>query len=100
MRYVYSVQVTVPQAFALDFEAWLHPHIQHMLSLGTFCEAQCFARTVDQQTHQWMIRYTYQNPSQWEEYLELHAEGMRSQLPPEFRGQLTFKRWLSQETPL
>lgn len=99
-KYVYEVRITVPSTLSNAFGGWLDDHIDDMLSLSYFTEAQvCAGESLDKPDFSvFVCRYHMDSPQDLQEYLKTAAPQMRSKLPAEFSGQVEYARALLSET--
>ena len=84
MSFVYEVNLEIDVHRSEEFERWLTPHIEEMLSFEGFMNAQWFSRepTDESNTQKvvlWTILYTLINRTAYEDYLNTHASRMRSE---------------------
>ena len=74
---IYEVNLTVERVIADEFAGWLHPHIQAMVNLRGFMEAQWFEVTSTSNTVEWCVQYRLESQEAYEHYITNEAPKMR-----------------------
>ncbi len=75
---IYEVNLDVDKEIAKDFETWLKPHMQEVVSCGHFEKALSY-QVEDPIKILWTIHYHAKNRSLVETYLEEHAPRLREE---------------------
>lgn len=98
-KLIYEVRIFVPTALAKSFKDWLDDHIDDMLSLSYFSDAQVIeGEPLDRpNTHLFVARYELNSKQDLQDYLLNAAPQMRSKLPDEFNGKVDYSRALLTE---
>lgn len=92
-NYVYEVNILGPNDVKNDFSRWLDGHIQDMLDLPMFYEAEIDQLDSLGDCFVYRVKYFLNNVDQLQEYFEDHAGTMRSDLPVKFQEVLKFSRF-------
>ena len=100
MKHFYKVKITVPEQLAQSFNDWLVPHVQDMLALPCFYEAIWYENKNVDNSVDFLCLYFFNEPSDFQSYLDQFSEQMRGDLPDHFRSELKFERSLGEEKSL
>lgn len=92
-EYVYEVSIRLDTKLTDAYMVWLKDHVAEMLKLPCFQTAQIY-RGEEGSKNLIRVHYGYQEPIDFQTYLDRYAEKMRGQLPEIFKNQLEFERVL------
>jgi len=90
---VYQVEAFVPNSVVPEYEDWIHPHVQKLLSIQGFIKGEVYknpdwanGKTLFQ------IRYTLHSRQDLENYFTNHASQLRSEALEKFGDKIQFQR--------
>ena len=79
---IYTVDLEVEAAIAAEYLAWLHRHVQEMLTLPGFLAAEIFQRLEPAPAAgctSYSVHYRLRDREAFDQYLATHATRMREQ---------------------
>lgn len=90
----YEVNIIIATQYLEDYRLWLTRHIQEMLQLPGFINAQVLKEygLEDRAFSHLTIQYTLDNPKSLQLYFDNHAQRMREQSLKLFSGKFTATR--------
>ena len=99
MGFVYEVNLQVDEQQKDKFAKWLGPHIQEMLSFDGFVNATWYQRnnqdeSISEEVVLWTIHYFLKSHSDYQNYIDTHAERMRADGMQRFAGNFSATRRL------
>lgn len=93
MSVIYEVNLEVHPDIAAEFADWLPGHIEEVLGLPGFIDAEMAREdNEDKETDNWSVRYHLIDREALENYLDEHAERMRAQGTEKFGGKISAGR--------
>ena len=91
---VYEVNLLVNRSIIKPYVQWLSGHINEMLEIEGFLDADCFS-VIDpakQSQAEYSVRYSVESEAALDHYMTHHAGRMRQQAKDLFAGQFTASR--------
>lgn len=106
---IYEVNLEVDADIAAEFSNWLKSHVEEMLTIDGFVEANIFEdtskkfddkfdRNTDSGAKKWVVHYKIKSDRHLQEYLVQHAGRMRAPAVRQFGAKFRANRRVLKET--
>ena len=89
---IYEVNLTLLKNIQAEFEAWLIPHVQQMLTFKGFQQAKILRELFDQEQNKLTVQYEVDTLDHLQDYFEHHAGAIRAEGVEKFGTQFSATR--------
>lgn len=98
MSMIYEVNLEVHPDIARDFADWLPGHVEAVLELPGFVDAEIASEEGESGDHPaWSVRYRLIDREALDHYIDEHAESMRAQATERFGDKFSASRRILKE---